>query len=84
MLAAVLHLENESIQVTDAEVDSLLRVAQFDILKEKVFQDNGKVDAMALLIEVEDEIDQSFRDRIFKKLKDGLFKARTAIANRNN
>jgi len=49
-----------------------------------VFQDNGKVDAMALLIEVEDEIDQSFRDRIFKKLKDGLFKARTAIANRNN
>ena len=84
VLATVLHLERESIQITDAEVDSLLRVAQFDILKEKMFQDNGKVDAMALLIEVEDEIDQSFREKIFKKLKDGLFKARTAIANRNN
>ena len=84
VLATVLHLERESIQITDAEVDSLLRAVQFDILKEKMFQDNGKVDAMALLIEVEDEIDQSFREKIFKKLKDGLFKARTAIANRNN
>ena len=84
MLATVLNLESESNQVTDVEVDSLLRAAQFDILKEKVFQDNGKVDAMALLVEVEDEIDQSFREKIFKKLKDGLFKARTAIANRNN
>ena len=84
VLATVLNLESESNQVTDVEVDSLLRAAQFDILKEKVFQDNGKVDAMALLVEVEDEIDQSFREKIFKKLKDGLFKARTAIANRNN
>ena len=33
VLATVLHLERESIQITDAEVDSLLRVDQFDILK---------------------------------------------------
>jgi hypothetical protein len=84
VLAAVINLESEAIQVTDAEVDSLLRVAQVDILKEKVFQENGKVDAMALLTEVEDELDQSFRDKIFIKLKEGLFKARTAVADRNN
>ncbi len=84
ILATVINLESEAIQVSDAEVDSLLRVAQFDILKEKVFQDNGKVDAMALLSEVEDELDQSFRDKIFTKLKEGLFKARTAVADRNN
>jgi len=83
LLATVINLESESIQVSDAEVDSLLRAAQFDILKEKVFQDNGKVDAMALLNEAETELDQTFRDKIFTKLKEGLFKARTAVADRN-
>jgi UDP-N-acetylglucosamine pyrophosphorylase len=84
VLATVINLESEAIQVSEAEVDSLLRAAQFDILKEKVFQDNGKVDAMALLSEVETELDQTFRDKIFTKLKEGLFKARTAVADRNN
>jgi len=70
--------------VSDAEVDSLLRLAQKEILKEKIYRNNGSVDAMALLTEAEDELDQSFRDRIFLKLKDGFFKARTAIASRNN
>lgn len=84
VLATVINLESEAIQVTDAEVDSLLRVAQSDILKEKIFKGNATVDAMALLTEVEDELDQSFRDKIFIKLKEGLFKARTAVADRNN
>jgi len=70
--------------VSDAEVDSLLRLAQKEILKEKIYRNNGSVDAMALLTEAEDELDQSFRDKIFLKLKDGFFKARTAIASRNN
>lgn len=83
VLATVINLESEAIQVSDAEVDSLLRAAQFDILNEKIFQQDGKVDAMALLNEVEDELDQSFRDKIFTKLKEGLFKARTAVADRN-
>lgn len=84
VLATVIDLESMSEQITDAEVDSLLRLAQQDILKEKVFKNTGKVDAMALLTEVEDELDQSFRDKIFIKLKEGLFKARTAVADRNN
>jgi predicted DNA binding CopG/RHH family protein len=84
VLATVINLESEAIQVTDAEVDSLLRQAQNEILKEKIFDNIGKVDAMALLTEVEDELDQSFRDKIFTKLKEGLFKARTAVADRNN
>jgi len=83
VLETVIRLERKSTQISDAEVDSLLRAAQLDILKEKVFQKNGKVDAMALLTEVEDELDQSFRDKIFNKLKERLFKARTAVADRN-
>jgi predicted nucleic acid-binding protein len=70
--------------VTDAEVDSLLQRAQQEILRDKIFNMDRSVDAMALLTEVEDELDQSFRDQIFNSLKAGFIKVRTAVADRNN
>jgi len=70
--------------LTDAEVDSLLRRAQDEILRDKIFNTDKSVDAMALLTEVEDELDQSFRDQIFSSLKAGFLKVRTAVADRNN
>ncbi len=77
-------LEGADIQVTDAEVDSLLRKAQREILADKIFNEKGKVDAMALLDEVENELDQTFREQIFESLKTGFLKVRTAVADRNN
>lgn len=71
-------------EVTDAEVDSLLRRAQRQILTDKLFTKTGSVDAMSLLAEVEDELDETFRDQIFDALKDGYLKLRTAVADRNN
>nr|WP_299073467.1 hypothetical protein [uncultured Allomuricauda sp.] len=73
-------LEAQKSEVTDVEIDSLLRAAQRQILSEQLFAKEGPVDAMALLTEVEDELDGSFRDQIFDALKDGYF----AVANRNN
>lgn len=70
--------------VTDAEVDSLLKRAQDEILRDKIFNKDKTVDAMALLTEVEEELDQSFRDQIFNSLKAGFIKVRTAVADRNN
>ncbi|SIR08704.1 hypothetical protein [Maribacter ulvicola] len=70
--------------VTDAEVDSLLKRAQDEILRERIFNTDNTVDAMALLTEVEEELDQSFRDQIFNSLKAGFIKVRTAVADRNN
>tara|TARA_R110002051_G_scaffold3131_5_gene16839 strand:+ start:1685 stop:2434 length:750 start_codon:yes stop_codon:yes gene_type:complete len=70
--------------VTDAEVDSLLKRAQDEILRERIFNTDKTVDAMALLTEVEEELDQSFRDQIFNSLKAGFIKVRTAVADRNN
>ena len=84
VMAKVALLESQNEQVTEAEVDSLLRTAQREILTEKALRQNGSVDAMALLAEVEDELDQSFRDQIFDALKEGYFKLRTAVADRNN
>jgi hypothetical protein len=70
--------------VTDAEVDSLLKRAQDEILRDKIFNKDKTVDALALLTEVEEELDQSFRDQIFNSLKAGFIKVRTAVADRNN
>ncbi|QLG44419.1 hypothetical protein [Costertonia aggregata] len=84
VLAQANSMEQNNETLTDAEVDSLLRQAQKEILTNKLFRDTNKVDAMALLSDVESEIDQSFRDQIFEKLKTGFFKVRTAVADRNN
>lgn len=84
VLAQVDALEQEQEQITDAEVDSLLRKAQEELLTEGLFRDDHRVDAMALLSEVEYELDRSFRDQIFESLKSGFLKVRTAVADRNN
>ena len=84
VFAQVEKLERLSlVEVTDAEIDSLLRVAQKEIITEKIFAQNGEVDAMALLTEVEDELDETVRDQIFDALKEGYLKLRTAVADRN-
>lgn len=83
VVAQVELLEIINDEVSNAEVDSLLRAAQRQILTERIFK-SDKVDALALLTEVEDELDESFRDQIFDALKDGYFKLRTAVADRNN
>ncbi len=77
-------LEGSDLQVTDAEVDSLLRQAQREILSEEIFNEQGKVDAMALLDEVENDLDRTFREQIFESLKTGFHKVRTAVADRND
>ncbi len=82
-MAQVVLLEQSS-QVSDAEVDSLLRNAQEAIFREQLFKQDQSVDAMALLSQVEEELDQSFRDQIFQSLKSGFLKVRTAVADRNN
>ncbi|HMB65086.1 MAG TPA: hypothetical protein VKN36_18550 [Eudoraea sp.] len=84
IIAQVNLLEKDAAALTDAEVDSLLRRAQRDILTADLLKVDGSVDAAALLGEVEDELDQSFRDQIFEKLKTGFEKVRTAVADRNN
>ena len=84
VIAQVNLMEKDENRLTDIEVDSLLRKAQGEILKEQIFKQDNSVDATALLSQVEDELDQSFRDQIFEKLKTGFIKVRTAVADRNN
>ena len=84
IVAQVDLMENNNLPISNEEVDSLLRKAQNELLTDKIFNQEGKVDAMALLNEVEGELDKSFREQIFESLKTGFLKVRTAVADRNN
>ena len=84
LVAQVELMEENREAVTEAEVDSLLRNAQRELLADKQFNESNRVDASALLAGVEDELNKSFRDQVFEKLKNGFIKVRTAVADRNN
>lgn len=84
VVAQVSLLESKNKNVTEAEVDSLLQRARQEMLADKIFTKDRTVDPMALLADVEDELDQSFRDQIFDALKAGFIKVRTAVADRDN
>lgn len=85
LISKVQEQQNSGVAYSDAEIDQLLRDAQRDIISEKMFdRERNTISAEALLYEVEEELDPSFRDRIFEALKDGFMKAREAIVSRNN
>jgi hypothetical protein len=84
VVSQVARLENAGTQVEDEVIDSLLREAQVQLMKDRIGTSSEKVDAMALLSDVEDDLNRSFRDQLFEKLKEGYLKVRTAVAYRND
>jgi len=84
VMAQVNEMEGKDKELSDMEIDSLLRQAQREILAEKITNSDNSINPSALLSQVEEELDQSFRDQIFEKLKTGFVKVRTAVADRNN
>jgi stalled ribosome rescue protein Dom34 len=83
VMTQVTFLEQTQGAVSDAAVDSLLRMAQKELMGEQVLGESQAVDALALLSDVENELNRSLRDQLFEKLKDGYVKVRSAIAYRN-
>ena len=72
-------------QVGDAEIESLLNSAQEDIANQNSFnQETNTVDAMALLEDVEIDLERTFRDKVFESRKSSMQNVSTAIAQRNN
>jgi len=71
-------------EVNDDEVEALLAKAQREITTYRILQSpSNKVDAAALLFDVEVELEQSFREKVFEILGEGFTKIRTAVAERN-
>ncbi|MBC2838964.1 hypothetical protein [Robiginitalea sp. SC105] len=84
VLEEVALLESEGARVSDAEIDSLLREARERIAAGSYRMPRDSVDALSLLSDAEEELDQTFREELFDKLKTGFMKVRTAVADRNN
>ena len=84
-IAIVEQKNNNKEEITDAYIDSLLQSAYASVTskKESLIDANGSVDASSLLAEVEQDLEKSFRNKVFEALKTGFEEVRTAVVNRN-
>ena len=85
VVAQIEALESRGDKVTDAEIDALLKQAERDILKQRLYNETTRtVNADALLKGVEEDLEESFRARVFQNLKSSFNSVKTAVAARNN
>ncbi len=85
VVATIQGIQKVKNTVTVEEIDALLAQAQRDIATHRILNSgNEKIDAMALLHDVETELERSFRNRVFDALGAGFNKVRSAVAQRNN
>ena len=85
VMATITEILNKHNEVTEQEIELLLKEAQRDILMNKIYNEQTKkVNASALLAQVEGELNQSFRDKVFEALKASFITVKTAVADRKN
>ena len=85
IVAQINELKSKGQTVTDADIDVLLQKAQKQIAFQTILKEGTRtVDASALLQDVESELQQSFRNKIFEALKNSYETVKTAVAERNN
>lgn len=78
-------LKDSNQEVSDAVIDALLLEAQQEIrLKQLYNETSGVVDANMLLQDVENDLDQSFRSKVFEAIKASYNSVKTAVAQRND
>lgn len=85
VVAKVQVLKSQNQDVSDAVIDALLLEAQKEIRLKQLFDTGtGVVDAGKLLREVETDLDQSFRTKVFEALKSSFSTVKTVVAQRND
>ncbi|MFI2742717.1 hypothetical protein ACG2LH_08260 [Zhouia sp. PK063] len=86
LIAQVVKKHASADEITDDEVNTLLKQAQQEIYAQRVASVSDStisMNALALLMDVEDELDTSFKDKILNAIKAGYLKVKTAVAERN-
>lgn len=73
----------DKISKTETNIDSLLSKAQ-EHIAEKSQTKTYSIDANSLLQDVEEDIDESFRAKVFETVKTNYKKVKTAVAHRND
>lgn len=93
VVAEINRLNTENQGISEEEIDSLLKQAEREILKHRnpsfggargSHENTKTVDARALLQDVEADLEQSFRSKVFEALKSSYVTVKTAVAERNN
>lgn len=85
VVAQINTLKSNGNEVSDAEIENLLKKAQQEILSNKIYNETTRmVDANALLQDVEADLQQSFRSKVFEALQSSYESVKTAVAQRNN
>jgi len=85
VVAQIKTMNSNGSKISDAEIDSLLKKAQKEILSNRIYNEQTRmVDAKALLQDVEEDLQQSFRSKVFEALQSGYESVKTAVAERNN
>lgn len=82
IVAAVKRKERNQETLSTTEVEALLAQAAVEISKNNLEYSSGYIDPKALLADVEQEMYQSFKEKVFEVLKDGYQKAMIAVSNR--
>ncbi len=81
--AQIQELKANKNNISEAEIDALLNKAQKEIFKRRSETNSIRVvDANSLLFDVENELEQSFRERVFETIKSGYKTVRTAVVER--
>ncbi|GGG32704.1 hypothetical protein [Bizionia arctica] len=73
----------EKTNKTVTDIDALLLKAQQNISK-TANSNTYAIDAKALLQDVEEDLEESFRDKVFETIKTNYKKVKTAVAERND
>ncbi|GAA4893612.1 hypothetical protein GCM10023311_17740 [Flaviramulus aquimarinus] len=85
IVAQVQALRADKKDVTDEDIDALLIEAQKEIqLNRLINETTGVVDANILLQEVESDLDQSFRNKVFEAIKASYNSVKIAVVQRND
>lgn len=80
VVASVQDIQSKNKEVSMEEIDALLAQAQRDIAMERILSAT-KVDAQALLMDVELDLERTFRDRVFYALGEGFDYVKTTVVN---
>ncbi|WP_053992063.1 hypothetical protein [Mangrovimonas sp. TPBH4] len=84
VVTQITELVAQNTEVTDREIDSLLQLAEMEIQQKRLYNESTRtVDANALLESVEMDLEHSFRDKVFKALKESYVTVKTAVTQRN-
>ncbi|GAA3513035.1 hypothetical protein GCM10022393_28570 [Aquimarina addita] len=83
VVSQIKELQKNDSTITTNEIDQLLLKAQRQITARHTVKSNT-ISASALLLDVETELDETFKNRVFEALKSGFQKVKTAVAEREN